>query len=273
MSARAVVVGAGAGGLAAALDLAVRGLEVTVIERAATVGGKIRQVEVGERAVDVGPTVLTMRWVLDELWAAAGASLDEDLQLVPLDPIARHFWSDGSQLDLHGELERDADAIGALAGAREAAGYREFRAYSRRIFEAVERPFLRGPRPTLGSMLGTDLATLAGLLRIDARRTLWQSLGEFFVDPRLRQLFARYATYAGSSPLSAPATLNVIAEVEQQSSSVAARRACGFRPANESTPTSSSSTPTSAPSRRVASARRRGGQCPAPTGPSGRPPR
>lgn len=216
MSASVIIVGGGAGGLAAALDLAVRGFEVRVLERAASVGGKIRQVEVAGTPVDVGPTVLTMRWVLDELWAHAGASVDRDLTLVPLDPIARHFWSDGSSLDLHGDTEHTAAAITAFAGPREADGYRGFRRYARQIFDAVDRPFLRAQRPSVGSLLGTNLATLADLMRIDATRTLWAALGDYFRDRRLRQLFGRYATYAGSSPLRAPATLHVIAEVEQQ---------------------------------------------------------
>lgn len=216
MTASAIVVGGGAGGLAAALDLAVRGVSVVLLERAPVVGGKIRQVEVAGGPVDVGPTVLTMRWVLEELWADAGASLDEDLGLRPVDPIARHFWSDGSTLDLHVDPERTAAAIAAFAGAREAEGYRAYRRYARKIYDAVERPFLRAPRPSLGSLLGTDLATLADLARIDAARSMWSALGELFRDRRLRQLFGRYATYAGSSPMRAPATLHVIAEVEQQ---------------------------------------------------------
>jgi 1-hydroxycarotenoid 3,4-desaturase len=214
---RAVVVGAGVGGLSAAIALAARGVEVTVVDRAPRVGGKLREVEVAGRRVDSGPTVLTVRAVFDELFAAAGASLDAYVTLDPVEVLARHAWADGSRLDLYRDVDRTADAIGALMGAREAKGYRSFCAYAKGIHERVEGPFMRAQRPTLGSVLRDQgLRGMVALARIDATRTLWSSLGDFFRDPRLLQLFGRYATYCGTSPFLAPATLNVIAHVERE---------------------------------------------------------
>ncbi|MDB4928202.1 MAG: phytoene desaturase [Myxococcaceae bacterium] len=216
-SERAVVVGAGVGGLSAAIALAARGVEVTVVDRAARVGGKMREVEVAGRRLDAGPTVLTVRAVFDELFAAAGASLDAYVTLDPVEVLARHAWPDGSRLDLYRDVDRTADGIGALMGAREAKGYRAFCEYARGIHERVEGPFMRSQRPTLGSVLRDQgLRGMVALARIDATRTLWSSLGDFFRDPRLLQLFGRYATYCGSSPFLAPATLNVIAHVERE---------------------------------------------------------
>jgi 1-hydroxycarotenoid 3,4-desaturase len=212
-----VVIGAGIGGLVAAAELARRGAEVLVIERAPKVGGKMRQIVVGGKAIDAGPTVLTMRWVFDELFASAGTSLEKHLTLKPIERLARHAWGDGSALDLYADLDRSADAIGDLAGPAEARGYREFCAYSQKIFKTVEQPFLRSDRPTVLTMLETaGKIGFGALLGIDGHRTLWRALGGFFNDPRLRQLFARYATYCGSSPFLAPATLNVIAHVERE---------------------------------------------------------
>ena len=214
---RAVVVGAGVGGLSAAIALAARGVGVTVVDRAPRVGGKMREVAVADRLIDAGPTVLTVRAVFDELFARAGASLDAYVTLDPVDVLARHTWADGSRLDLYRDIDRTADAIGALAGARDAKGYRAFCAYTRRIHENVEGPFMRAQRPTLGTVLRDQgLRGMLALTRIDAMRTLWTSLGDFFRDPRLLQLFGRYATYCGSSPFLAPATLNVIAHVERE---------------------------------------------------------
>lgn len=212
-----LVVGAGIGGLSAAVALAQRGLPVEVLEAQPLVGGKVRCQEVGGQAIDVGPTVLTMRWVFDELCRAAGTTLDELLPLTRAERLARHFWDDGAQLDLYCDRERSAAAIAAFAGAREAAGFQRFCDYAARIYAEVEQPFLRDQRPTVGALVRrTGLRGLAGLWRIDSQRTMWQALGSFFAEPRLRQLFGRYATYCGSSPFAAPATFNLVAHVEQQ---------------------------------------------------------
>jgi 1-hydroxycarotenoid 3,4-desaturase len=213
----AVVIGGGVGGLVASIELSRRGIPVILLERSARVGGKMRQVDVEGRLVDAGPTVLTMRWVFEEIFAAAGASLEEHLTLKPVDVLARHAWGDERTLDLFADIERSADAIGAFAGAREARGYRDFCAYAERIFRTVEEPFLRSERPSMGSILAAaGKLGLGALLNIDGHRVLWRALGEYFHDVRLRQLFARYATYCGSSPFLAPATLNVIAHVERE---------------------------------------------------------
>jgi len=213
---RAIVVGAGVGGLVTAALLARRGIDVVVLERAPQVGGKMRQVHSGGRAIDAGPTVLTMRWVFEEIFDSLGTTLDKHVQLRPAELLARHAWMDGSRLDLFADVERSAQAIGELAGPSEAAGYRRFCDYARRIYETVEVPFLRSERPTLKSTLGIakDMG-LSAVWAIDGHRTIWKALGEFFRDPRLQQLFGRYATYCGSSPFLAPATLNVIAHVER----------------------------------------------------------
>ena len=212
-----IVVGAGIGGLAAALDLAARGVEVLVLERAAQPGGKMRQVRLGGQAMDAGPTVFTMRWVFDELFAAAGASLDDHITLRPADTLARHAWTGGARLDLFSNIERSADAIGDFSGAAEARGYRNFCARVQRIYQTLEDPFIRAQRPNPISLgRGVGLANLGDLWGISPFKTLWNALGEHFGDPRLRQLFARYATYCGSSPFSAPATLMLVAHVERE---------------------------------------------------------
>ncbi|WP_077002269.1 1-hydroxycarotenoid 3,4-desaturase CrtD [Variovorax sp. KK3] len=214
---RVLVVGAGIGGLAAALDLASRGLEVRVLERAPTPGGKLREVEIGGVRMDAGPTVFTMRWVFDELLAHAGARLEDQLSLQRAEVLARHAWDDGSRLDLFADVERSADAIGSFAGADAARGYRAFCDRARQIHDALEHPFLRGARPTPLSLVArAGLRGMPALARISPFGNLWDALGGYFRDPRLQQLFGRYATYCGSSPWLAPATLMLVAHVEQQ---------------------------------------------------------
>jgi 1-hydroxycarotenoid 3,4-desaturase len=212
---RVVVIGAGIGGLVSALLLACRGMDVTLVERASTPGGKMRQIVVNGASVDSGPTVFTMRWIFEQILEAAGTSVDACLKMTPLDVLARHAWDGGGQLDLYADARRSADAIGVFAGPDEARRFLAFCAQARRVYDALEGPYIRSARPTLGSML-LDLGPrgLAALTGLGPFSSLWSALSRSFRDPRLQQLFGRYATYCGSSPFEAPATLMLVAQVE-----------------------------------------------------------
>ena len=214
-SPRILVVGAGVAGLSAALELARRDFDVTVIEQTKTPGGKLRQVVVGEQLIDAGPTVLTMRWVFDELFEAAGSRLEDHVTLARAEVLARHAWSDTERLDLHAERAATVDAIGAFSGAAEARRYVKFCERAEQIWQTLETSYIRSPRPSPFSLVRrAGLRGLPALLGISPFTTLWDELGKYFHDPRLRQLFGRYATYCGSSPYLAPATLMLIAHVE-----------------------------------------------------------
>jgi 1-hydroxycarotenoid 3,4-desaturase len=233
---RVVVIGAGIGGLAAAADLARHGAAVTLVERADAPGGKLRQLVVADPGgppatvaatadglggvnalgIDAGPTVFTMRWVFESLFADAGQSLSAQLDLVPAVTLARHAWRGGGQLDLFADRQRSADAIGQFAGAADARGYLAFCDRAAEVYRTLQHSFMAAPRPSpLGLVRRLGLRGLPALWRTAPLCSLWQALGRHFSDPRLRQLFARYATYVGSSPWLAPATLMLIAHVEQ----------------------------------------------------------
>ncbi|VWX55618.1 Hydroxyneurosporene desaturase [Burkholderiales bacterium 8X] len=212
-----VIVGAGVGGLSAAVGLAASGIPVLVLERAAAPGGKMRQVKVGPSLMDAGPTVFTMRWVFDELLAQAGVRLEDRLVLRPADVLARHGWDDGSRLDLYADIDRSAEAIEAVFGSADRRGFLRLCTRAAQVYAALEKPFLRDTRPTPFSLVArAGLRGLPGLGRLSPFNTLWKELGHYFTDPRLRQLFGRYATYCGSSPFLATATLMLVAHVEQQ---------------------------------------------------------
>lgn len=214
---RIVVIGAGMGGLTAALLLAAHGCDVTLVEKAETPGGKMRQVVVGHRPLDAGPTVLTMRWVFDAILAEARASLDDHVSLSPAPLLARHAWSEEERLDLFADREASQDAISAFAGPAEGRAYRAFCVRSRAIHDALKDSFMACERPSpVGLVARAGVSGLGALWATSPFSTLWDALGTCFRDQRLRQLFARYATYCGSSPYAAPATLMLVAHVEQE---------------------------------------------------------
>lgn len=213
---RAIVIGAGVGGLCAAIDLVSAGYDVTVLERAGHSGGKLREVEADGARIDAGPTVLTMRWVFDAVFESAGRRLTDYVALQKLNILARHAWSGGACLDLFADENASADAIGAFAGASNARGFRDFCREARRMFDTLREPFLTASRPNPLTLTGRiGLGRVGDLMAIRPFDTMWSALSAHFRDLRLRQLFGRYATYCGSSPFTAPATLMLIAHVEQ----------------------------------------------------------
>ena len=217
MSAKhAIVIGAGAGGLAASIDLARAGFRVTLLERGDAPGGKMHTRAVDDREVDGGPTVLTMRSIFEQLFADAGACLNDRLTLLESPIIARHAWSHGGVLDLYPDAQRSRQSIEDFAGADDAVGFERFYSQSARIHQTLSETFMTASKPDPVTLVGRVLRRHhpSSLMAAKPAPNLWRALADFFSDERLRQLFARYATYVGSSPLSTPATLMLIAHVE-----------------------------------------------------------
>lgn len=212
-----VIIGSGIAGLAAAVELSARGEPVIVVERNATPGGKMRRLKISNHNIDSGPTVLTMRWVFERIFETAGTSLDAHLDLEPLDILARHAWTDGASLDLFADVDRSADEIARFAGPAEGRRYKTFCAKAARVFDALKPTFIDAQQPSMLGLVGRmSRHQPSGLIEIEPHMSLWTVLGRHFKDRRLQQLFGRYATYCGSSPFSATATLMLVAHVEQQ---------------------------------------------------------
>ncbi|RED12905.1 1-hydroxycarotenoid 3,4-desaturase CrtD [Pontivivens insulae] len=212
---RVLIIGAGLGGLAAALRLAHAGCDVTVHDRHPGPGGKMRTLPSAAGPVDAGPTVFTLRTVFEELFASVGERLDTHLDLVADRVVARHWWPDGSTLDLTNDLATNARAIDAFAGSRAAQQFERFSAETSILFDRFRAPVMDAPRIRLSSLISPVLSApsvMARALRPGA--TLASALAARFDDPRLRQLFGRYATYVGGSPLASPALLALIWQAE-----------------------------------------------------------
>lgn len=211
-----MVIGAGMGGLAAAIRLAVAGVSVTLVEAQSGPGGKMRTVASVAGPVDAGPTVLTLRHVFDDLFALAGERLEDHVTLLPQPLLARHWWLDGSRLDLTANAEENAAAIGAFAGSRAAAEFRRFDRHAAQLYAAFDAPMMRAARPNLPGIALNALRNPAIWRALAPRQTLSRHLMRSFADPRLRQLFGRYATYVGGSPHLSPAVLALIWQAEAQ---------------------------------------------------------
>ncbi|MGL4320086.1 MAG: 1-hydroxycarotenoid 3,4-desaturase CrtD, partial [Paracoccaceae bacterium] len=211
-----VVIGAGFGGLSAAIRLAAAGHAVTVIESANAVGGKARALPSGAGPVDTGPTVLTMRAVFDDLFALAGERLEDHVTLIPQAILARHWWPDGSTLDLTPDRAANIAAITAFAGAREARAFARFDAMAEKLRLAFDAPVMQSAQPDLRAIARAALRKPAIWPALLPGMTLDRLLRLTFRDARLRQLFGRYATYVGGRPTHVPAVLAIIWRAEAQ---------------------------------------------------------
>ncbi|MDU8944524.1 1-hydroxycarotenoid 3,4-desaturase CrtD [Ovoidimarina sediminis] len=208
------VIGAGVGGLAAAMRLAHAGLSVTVFERASAPGGKMRQVDSPAGPVDAGPTVLTLRPIFENLFRDVRAKLSDHVTLHEEPILARHWWPDGTTLDLFADPARTADALGHFGGVTAAREYAAFRAETARLFDAFDAPMMQSVAPSKARIAARVMAEPSLIPAIGTFETMATRLARNFSDPRLRQLFGRYATYVGGSPYAAPALLRLVAEAE-----------------------------------------------------------
>lgn len=205
-----VIIGAGIGGLSAAIHLAAAGKEVIVLEQNAQPGGKMGEITAAGFRWDTGPSVITMRDVFEDLFSRANRRLDEYLTLLPLSPLTRYFYPDDSVLDVDADPIVTAQRL-AHYDTRDNAGYLAFLDYTQNIHGVTRDTFIYGPPPTPTALLrGNPLR----LLRADPFRTMQQAIESYVHSPQARQLLGRFATYTGASPYLAPATLNVIAHVE-----------------------------------------------------------
>lgn len=208
---KAVVIGAGLGGLAAALRLAARGWSVTVCEQTDSPGGKMNRWEANGFRFDTGPSLITMPWVFEELFEAAGTRLRDHVEMVCVHPLAEYRFDDGTRFIHTANLPDWLTIVRRFEGG-DASGFLGFMELGARLFEVSKATFFKQ------SPFDRPDPSAARVLRQLPLRHGWgaydKTVRHFFRSPQLRQMFNRYMTYVGSSPYRTPATLSVIPFLE-----------------------------------------------------------
>jgi phytoene desaturase len=206
-----VVVGAGLGGLSAALRLAGSGRRVTVLEREPVPGGRAGLLEVDGYRFDTGPAVLTMPHLVADALACVGEELSDWLDLRPVEPAYRARFADGSTLDVIADTEAMAAQVRAVCGPSGEAGYRRFVAFTRRLYEIEMRAFIDRNLDSPLDLLTPDLARLVAL---GGFRRLAAKAASYLKDQRLQRIFTFQSMYVGLSPYDALAIYAVIAYMD-----------------------------------------------------------
>lgn len=208
------IIGSGLGGLSAAIRLAHAGYDVTIYEKNPTPGGKARSLVQNGFRFDTGPSLITMPFVINELFGSVGENPAEWLTLNKLTNLCRYFYPDGTILNAFSDKEKFAAEIKANTNENPEA-LSKYLAYCKTIYDLTAEIFLFKDLYSAKTYTNLKaLKTLFKLPKIDSFRTMNEANRSFFKDEKLIQLFNRYATYNGSDPYKCPATLNIISHVE-----------------------------------------------------------
>jgi phytoene desaturase len=208
---RAIVIGGGFGGIAASLRLRAKGYHVTLIERAARLGGRAQVFEKDGFRYDAGPTVITAQFLFEELFALFGRRMDDYVRLVPLNPWYRFHYPDGSTFDYGGTLDETLAEIRRLSPA-DADGYMHLLAHSEKLFNAgflglADQPF-HNPL--------TMLRQAPKLVRLRSYETVWQMVCRFLKHDKLRQAFSIQPLLVGGSPFETTSIYGLIHYLERK---------------------------------------------------------
>ncbi|MFC7571859.1 phytoene desaturase family protein [Klenkia terrae] len=208
---RVVVVGAGLAGLSAALRLRGAGREVTVVERGPQPGGRAGRVEHAGYALDTGPSVLTAPGLIRDALACVGETLEDRLELLPLETTYRAQYADGSTLDVHADPEAFAAEAERVCGPGSGAEVRAYLQHIRDLDRLQWDVFIDRNLDSPLDLVGRPMVELA---RKGGFGRLAPHVDKRLTDERLRRLFSFQALYAGVSPFTAIAAYAVIAELD-----------------------------------------------------------
>jgi phytoene desaturase len=207
-----VVVGAGPGGLAAAMLLSLTGARVTVLERKEGVGGRTAPMEIDGFRFDTGPTFFLYPRILEEIFAACGRRLSDEVELIRIDPLYRLVFERGGELSMHADPSRTAEEIARLSPA-DAARLPRFLSDNRAKLEAFE-PVLASDFSSPRALLGPSM--LRALRHLRPHLTLNDDLSRYFADRRVRLAFSFQSKYLGMSPFRCPSLFSILSFLEHE---------------------------------------------------------
>lgn len=208
------IVGAGIAGIATSIRLAVQGWKVEVFEANAYPGGKITEIRSHGYRFDAGPSVFTLPQLVDELFELAGRDPKDFFDYQKLENTCRYFYPDGTRLDAWSDPAQFAEEIQSVTGEPEqhVMGYLD---KSRELYSLTNDVFLTKSLHKVGTYFNTTtLKSFLQIGKLDSSRTMHEANADRFEQEKVVQLFDRFATYNGSNPYQAPATLNIIPHLE-----------------------------------------------------------
>jgi phytoene desaturase len=208
---KAIVIGGGFGGMAAALRLRARGYEVTIIDRCKRLGGRAQVFEREGFRHDAGPTVITAPFLFDEIFELFGKKRSDYVEFVPLTPWYRFQFPSGETFDYGGTVE-DTLAEIARFSPDDVAGYKSLLAQSHKIFDVGFTKLADQPFDSFGTML----SQVPDLARLGCYRTVWQLVSRHLKDPRLRQAFSIQPLLVGGNPFDTTSIYSLIHYLERQ---------------------------------------------------------
>lgn len=210
MKRKIVVIGAGFGGLAAAVRLQAKGMQVTVLEKNAKVGGHAYQLVKDGYTFDMGPSIITAPDLIQRVFECAGRRMEDYLDLVKLDPFYRIYFHDGSFLDYTDDGEQMRQQMTQF-NVKDASNYNHFMAHTRQLYDAVITDGLGATAFDLRTMLDF----LPRALRLQALIPAYDFVKKYFKDPRHRFTFSFHPLFIGGNPFRAPAVYLMIPYLEK----------------------------------------------------------
>jgi phytoene desaturase len=207
----AIVIGAGLGGLAAAVRLGARGYRVSVLERLPTTGGRARVFRQDGFTFDAGPTIITVPFVFDELWALCGKRFADDVKLVELDPYYVIRFNDGTTFACRGDDAAMREQIDRLYPG-DVPGWQRYMRESEEIYKLGFEKLAHAPFHSLPRMLGL----LPDFMRLGAWRSVYQHVAARVKHEKLRMALSFHPLFVGGNPFRVTSIYSMIAHLERR---------------------------------------------------------